>query len=446
MFDGGVDAVDGPYGTPSQRLAWVLGQPPSAATCAVLESLADATLTKRDQLLAARAWDRQLAATHGAAIAATVRATTPEPEGMPADLLEAELALQLRRPDDVMAAEVFDARAVRRLPVMFGLLVAGAVTIAHARAFADLLAPLQAADRLLVDAEIGGRAATMTVRGFRRVGRRMVARLDRRTPQQREAARKGCIGVKTWPQPDGLMTVGVTMPATDGIEMLRALQSAADRLCVPDDPRTAGERQVEALRHAVLGIPTSPAGPSAPARRRAEVQVVIDWRDLLGLRDHLGELLGYGPVPAADIRRLLVDEAAVLRRLVTDPATGTLLDYGRSRYAPDGLLRRFLAARDLTCRYPGCDRNAIWCDDEHCVSFDAGGETSTSNCCLMCRRHHRRKTFDGFTYTRPDPQTGVTQWRTPLGFTFTREPAAYPDGGPDTGGTIRGRDGPTPPG
>src|SRR6476646_1185500 len=106
MFDTGDEVVDGPYGDPSQRLAWVLGQRPSAATYAVLEALSDVTLTKREQMLAARAWDRQLSAVHARAISATVTAATPEPQGMPADLLEAELALQLRRPDDVMTAEV----------------------------------------------------------------------------------------------------------------------------------------------------------------------------------------------------------------------------------------------------------------------------------------------------------------------------------------------------
>src|SRR5690348_7906027 len=101
MFDQCGASEDGPKGDPSQRLAWVLAQAPSAATYAVLESLACVTLSKREQMLAARAWDRRLSATHAAAMAATAVAATPEPDGMPADLLEAELALQLRRPDDV---------------------------------------------------------------------------------------------------------------------------------------------------------------------------------------------------------------------------------------------------------------------------------------------------------------------------------------------------------
>ena len=63
MFDAG-EVVDGPYGDPSARLAWVLAQPPSAVTCAVLESLAGVALSTREQMLAARAWDRQLSATH----------------------------------------------------------------------------------------------------------------------------------------------------------------------------------------------------------------------------------------------------------------------------------------------------------------------------------------------------------------------------------------------
>jgi hypothetical protein len=440
MFDLVEPPAADPFGTVDDRLAWLLTEPPSAVTLAVLESLTELALTARQKVLVAKAWDRQVSAVVVAAMDAKLTAVTTSLDGgEAADTRDAELALALRRTDLEMNLELRDARRLAALPVLRALLRHGETTLRHLSVLAHLTRDLHPADAAEVDAAVSARAASMTASGFRRVVRRVIAQLDKRTPEQRARARKQQIGVTVWPQDDGLVTVGITMPATDGIAALNALNADADRLRTRDDPRSHGERQVKALLAAlgVCGDDTTVASQPR-ARRRSEVQVVIDWRDLLGLRDHPAELLGYGPIPADDVRRLLTEEGSVLRRLVTDPVSGVVVDYGRTRHIPDETLRRLLAARDVTCRYPGCTRNAIWCDDEHCLPYDTGGPTSTANCCLMCRHHHRRKTFDGYTYTRPDPATGETRWRTPLGFTYTQHPAHYRDGGPDPGDTTTG--------
>ena len=144
--------------------------------------------------------------------------------------------------------------------------------------------------------------------------------------------------------------------------------------------------------------------------------MVIDWRSLVGLRDNPAELLGYGSIAAADVRAMLSQPNAVLRRLVTDPVTGVLIDYGTTRYRPDA-------------------HHAIYCDDEHCTAFPRGN-TSAGNVCPLCRKHHRRKTAGRFTYSRPDPVTGKTVWTTPLGFVYVQEPASYDESGPDPGDTL----------
>jgi len=232
------------------------------------------------------------------------------------------------------------------------------------------------------------------------------------------------------------------MPAADGVAMMGELNRRADASRTPEDPRSHGERQVDALldaigRSAPVSTAPAPGAPEEATRRtwfRTEVQVVIDWRSLLGLSNNPGELLGYGPVPADDVRAMLAQPGTTLRRLVTDPVTGVLVDYGRSRYRPDAYLTGLTKARDLTCRAPGCTSNAVYCDGDHCVPFP-DGDTSAGNVCQLCRRHHGRKTFDGFGYTRPDSATGETVWITPLGFRYRQEPASYDDAGPDPGDT-----------
>ena len=48
-----------------------------------------------------------------------------------------------------------------------------------------------------------------------------------------------------------------------------------------------------------------------------------------------------------------------------------------------------MIARDRCCRFPGCDRPAVWCDIHHVEHWADGGETCLGNLILLCRRHHR---------------------------------------------------------
>ena len=76
--------------------------------------------------------------------------------------------------------------------------------------------------------------------------------------------------------------------------------------------------------------------PRARTRsRRGELQVVVDLATLLGLAEDPGLLAGQ-PVPAP-IARELAGECGSMRRIVTDPVTGHLLDFGRRVYLPDPL-------------------------------------------------------------------------------------------------------------
>jgi hypothetical protein len=62
------------------------------------------------------------------------------------------------------------------------------------------------------------------------------------------------------------------------------------------------------------------------------------------------------------------------------------------RYRPTQAQRRFLRARDRTCRHPGCRNSAGRADLDHVVPHADGGVTSCKNLCCLCRRHHRLKT------------------------------------------------------
>jgi hypothetical protein len=149
-------------------------------------------------------------------------------------------------------------------------------------------------------------------------------------------------------------------------------------------------------------------------RRPVTVNVTIDLPTLLGLAENPGQLAGYGAIPASVARTLASD--GKWQRFITDPQTGTLLDYGRESYEPPQALVDFLIARDRTCRFPGCRHSAARADLDHAKSWESGGETSAANLGALCRRHHRLKTHGGWKLI--SHSDGSCTWTSPLGKTY----------------------------
>ena len=95
------------------------------------------------------------------------------------------------------------------------------------------------------------------------------------------------------------------------------------------------------------------------------------------------------------------------------------------RYAASRATADFVRCRDLTCRFPGCDKPAQFCDIDHTVAYPVG-PTHPSNLKCLCRFHHLLKTFwNGATGWRdrqlPD---GTVQWTSPTGHTYTTYPGS----------------------
>src|SRR5437763_4977007 len=128
MFD-----MSGPgAGSSRERLEWVLTQPPSAATHAALETLDPLELTSRERVQLAQAWDRQLSTVTAHQLAALDAATWSGDSRLSQEVLEAEVALALRRSDRALTYELQTARGLAGLPGMSKLLRAGEITLRHA--------------------------------------------------------------------------------------------------------------------------------------------------------------------------------------------------------------------------------------------------------------------------------------------------------------------------
>ena len=84
-------------------------------------------------------------------------------------------------------------------------------------------------------------------------------------------------------------------------------------------------------------------------------------------------------------------------------------------------LRTALALRDRRCVVPGCGV-AYSLEIDHVLPLEAGGDTRLDNLALLCRHHHRLKTYEGWTLERTGPTDEDPQWRfTPLP-AFGQEP------------------------
>jgi hypothetical protein len=135
-------------------------------------------------------------------------------------------------------------------------------------------------------------------------------------------------------------------------------------------------------------------------------------------RPTAGVILGGGVLPPALLAELIALGATV--RFVTDPAAEA-----EPRYRPSAKLAEYIRIRDLTCRFPGCDRPAYTADIDHTMPWPAGA-THPADLKCYCRIHHLLKTHwsgDGGWTDRQYPD-GTVEVTTPASKTYTTKPGA----------------------
>jgi Domain of unknown function (DUF222) len=267
-----------------------------------------------------------------------------------------------------------------------------------------------------------------------------VHQLDSAGVKERRVAADTARHVTVSSQPNGMAHLRGTLPATAAAVFDRRLTELAGAVC-PADPRTLDQRRADALvalgdgreltcectlRDCPRRVVDGPARPS-----RFVINVIATEDTVFGRGARPGYLDGYGVIDADEVRRL-ADHAAV--RTVGEPSA----DGAAARsYQPGAALARFVRCRDLTCRFPGCDRPAWRADIDHTVPFDhadprIGGQTTPRNTKCYCREHHRLKTFHGGPAGWRDEQLsdGNVVLTSPTGRVYRTTPAGvdlFPD-------------------
>ncbi|WP_163748032.1 HNH endonuclease signature motif containing protein [Mycobacterium noviomagense] len=222
---------------------------------------------------------------------------------------------------------------------------------------------------------------------------------------------------------EGTAEIHGTLFSTDAQALDQRLDTLAGTVCA-HDPRTRAQRRADALGALAAGAdrlgcrcarPDCVAGDRRPASP-VVVHVIAEQATIAGTASEPGALVGAEGLISPE----MVAELAKSAKLV---ALAHPADAPPERgYAPSTALADFVRCRDLTCRWPGCDRPAFDCDLDHTIPYAAGGPTHASNLKCYCRAHHLVKTFWGWRDQQlPDGTLIVTA---PSGHTYVTTPGS----------------------
>jgi hypothetical protein len=306
------------------------------------------------------------------------------------------------------------ARALAVLPRISACMEQGQVSYAKVRALTRVATPENEAT--LLGVALAGTAAHVErfVRAWRRVNSAAEARVDERRFLNRH--------LSIWVDDDGMVVIRGRLTPEAGAVVQRALEAAADRAFRETRTRpaaqtvveevTAAQRRADALallaetaltadldrgtagdRYQVVihvdadGCPSEDDGSHADGDRAAALNGGP------GLRGGVMELDHVALHVSAEMSRRLSCDAAVVRTPHSRD-TAPAHDSGRRTRTIPVSIRRALATRDRTCRFPGCTSRR--CDAHHIEHWVDGGATRLDNLVMLCRRHHRAVHEGGF--------------------------------------------------
>jgi hypothetical protein len=352
-----------------------------------------------------------------------------------ASVISAELRLS---PSAAVARVTLACELVDELPATLAQLRVGRIDGYRARIIAEQTRPLASAPELRRQVEAGllARAPRLTATQLRAAARRAVLAADPASAAERhQTARAGRFVSPPCPEPHGMASLLIRLPAEDAAALYAAVDAAARHLhqdsSGSEDGRTLDQLRADVL--AGLGWSALMSGHLGCCRddcnhlglrlgtrrgRPVAVNVTVAYSTLLGADDQPAHLEGYGPITAEVARRLAGH--GLWRRILTDPVTGAVRDVGRQRYLPPAELAEHVLVRDQTCRFPTCTRPAEGCDLDHTIPWEHGGATSAANLGPLHRGHHNDKTHHGWQLDQPEP--GRFVWTAPTGHTYDVDP------------------------
>jgi hypothetical protein len=391
---------------PDDVAAWAATVTPGSAVVKPLVHLNVERLSYAGRVDALAALERQRSWIDAQQLRLLAVMAADPPVKSPTDALDKEwlkedIACALRLSALTAADRLQFAKAMTRLPATLDLQERGEITVHHSRHLAETVMTLDDDTATAVETAVLPKAPEQVLANFKRSVRKAVLTVAPKPAEERHVEAVTQRRVVRTPVADGMSEIWMLLPDTGASTFMTAIDALARRVAC-DDERTADQRRADATVQLALNTLHGSVSDELPREHglRPSVQVTVALSTLLGLDEQPGELAGSGPIPAAVVRRIAADETGTWRRLVTDER-GHLVDYGRSTYRPPKDLADHVIARDRTCRYPHCNRQARHCDLEHAIPLGRG-------------RRNRRRQFE--CHLQPPPPREACGWlgtRTP---------------------------------
>ena len=331
-------------------------------------------------------------------------ASTRERE-MPLRAMAAELAVAKRVSDRTMQTRLFDAhRTVTQFPAAWESWHAGRVSRAHVKVIVDTGAELaDAGARESYERDVLGYAETTSAARVRSYAEQVAENLNPLSMQERHD--DAVLDRRIWVEDlrDGMSMLGVIGPSVevhgvyDRLTRQGKTIKAADRAARRDTTETRtgdgassgpgvwfDERSLDQIRTDLLLDMMLTASPSVDPTGvegglgaiRGHVQVTVPATTLAGTTAGGAQLNGKCAVDP-ETAKILAGNAPGFDRVFLDPITGTVLAVDRRFATP--AQKRYLVARDIRCRFPGCRRPATECDIDHREDWALGGKTDIDN-------------------------------------------------------------------
>jgi uncharacterized protein DUF222 len=221
----------------------------------------------------------------------------------------------------------------------------------------------------------------------------------------------------------GMSEIHGSLLTPDAHALEKRLNALAATVC-EHDPRGREQRRADALGALAAGAdrlgcrcgrPDCAAG-KRPGATPVVIHVIAEQATIDGGATGQASEVGADGLIAPE----LVEELAKSAKLVALVHPGDAPP--EPGYVPSKALADFVRCRDLTCRWPGCDRPALDCDLDHTIPYADGGPTHASNLKCYCRTHHLVKTFWGWRDRQlPDATVILTS---PSGRTYVTTPGS----------------------
>jgi hypothetical protein len=343
------------------------------------------------------------------------------------DAVAAELAAALRISQQLAASRLRYARAMReRLPAVADVFKAGDIDF---KTFQTIVFRTDLITDRDVLAVVDAQLAVQLPRWPSMTQGRLAAQIDKivgkadadavRRRRERHAERE------VWfaDLEGGVSHIEGSLLSPDAHALDKRLTAMAATVC-EHDPRSRAQRRADALGALAAGADRLACRCGRPdcaaGKRPAATPVVIHV-----IAEH-ATIAGRGATPASETSADGLIPAELVAELAASAKQVPLVHPANAEpergYTPSKALADFVRCRDLTCRWPGCDRPAADCDLDHTIPYARGGPTHASNLKCYCRTHHLVKTFWGWRDRQLPDGTVILQ--SPSGQAYVTTPGS----------------------